>query len=469
MGDRPRLPRGYRLVRALSRLLLRAEYRRVEVAGAQRVPATGPVVFCANHENSLVDSMAILEASPRVASPLAKAPLFKSPLLKPFLKGVAALPVYRVQDTAENEGKGARANLEMFAACRERLAAGGAIVLFPEGVSQPRPKLMPLRTGAARIALDVPPRPEGGAPVWIQPVGLVYEPPGERRGRILARFGEPFSVDGSTLGPRRRGAIASTTRRIEAALRELLAEAESQGDLEAMRMLAVIGAQEAGLPPPATLEEEHARTQALARGYEALREVAPREVEAIRADVDEFRRELALAGIPLDAVDRPYDAGRVAGFLARALVGFVLVAPLALLAAVVTFPARALGEVLVARSSGLSEDVVAINRIVGQAVILVATGVCLGIALALLVSPAWGIAAFLLLPALFALHVAWRDVRHTTRVRMRTFLLLAGGRLRRDLRRRRAALQARVAAAGLRLQSLQRPSGGDGEGAPDSR
>jgi glycerol-3-phosphate O-acyltransferase/dihydroxyacetone phosphate acyltransferase len=445
VSDPPTLPRGFRIVRAFSRLLLRAEYRDVEVSGAERVPKTGPVVFCANHENSLVDSMAILEAAPRVASPLAKAPLFKVPILKPFLKGVAALPVYRVQDAAENEGKGARANLEMFAACRERLQAGGAIVLFPEGVSQPRPKLMPLRTGAARIALDV------GKPTWIQPVGLVYESPGERRGRILARFGEPFSVDGSTLGERRRGAIASTTRRIEQALRDLLAEAESQGDLEAMRLLAVVGAQEAGLPPPATLEEEHARTQALARGYARLRELAPGDVEAIRADVDEFRRELALAGVPVEALDRPHSAGRVLLFLGRALAGLLLVWPLALVAAVVTFPARALGGVMVARSSGLSEDVVAVNRIVGQAVILFLTGLVVGIALGAFVSPIWGVAAFVALPALFALHVAWRDVRFVAKRRVRAFLLLAGGRLRRDLRRRRAALHARVAAAGLRL------------------
>jgi 1-acyl-sn-glycerol-3-phosphate acyltransferase len=467
VGDRQALPRGYRIVRAFSRLLLRAEYRTVEVAGAERVPTTGPVVFCANHENSLVDSMAILEAAPRVASPLAKAPLFRVAILKPFLKGVRALPVYRVQDTAENEGKGARANLEMFAACRERLQADGAIVLFPEGVSQPRPKLMPLRTGAARIALDV------GKPTWIQPVGLVYESPGALRGRILARFGEPFSVDGSTLGPRRRAAIAGTTRRIERSLRDLLAEAESQGDLEAMRFLAVVGAQESGLPPPATLEEEHARTQALARGYARLREVAPQEVDAIRADVDEFRRELSLAGIPLEALDRPYDARRVAGFLARSLAGLLLVAPLALVAAVVTLPARALGGILVARSSGLSEDVVAVNRIVGQAMILFATGLLAGIALAVLVSPAWGLLAFFALPALFAIHVAWRDVRHEAARRTRAFLLLAGGRLRRDLRRRRAALQARVAAAGLRVSSLQSAAGAppapEGEGATDAR
>ena len=463
MGEGKTLPRGYRLVRAFSRVLLRAEYRCVEVTGAERVPATGPVVFVANHENSLVDSMVILVAAPRVASPLAKAPLFKVWVLRPFLHGVAALPVYRVQDVAENEGKGARANLEMFAACRERLQKDGAIVLFPEGVSQPRPKLMPLRTGAARIALDV------GKAVWIQPVGLVYEPPSGRRGRVLARFGEPFAVDGSTVGPRRRGAIASTTRGIEQALRSLLAEAESQGDLEAMRVLAVVGAQESGLGLPKSLEEEHARTQALARGYARLREVAPEEVEAIRADVDEFRRELSLAGIPLEALDRPYTAGRVLAFLGRALAGLLFVAPLALVAAVVTFPARVLGEVLVARSSGLSEDVVALNRIVGQAMFLFLTGLVAGVVLGLAVSPWWGVAAFLALPVLFALHVAWRDVRHDARLRVRTFLLLAGGRLRKDLLRRRAALQARVAAAGLRLAGANVKTPAGEEASPEAR
>ena len=447
MANDRRWSRRYRFVRGIARTLLRAEYRSIEVSGADRVPAAGPVVLVANHENSLVDSMAILVASPRMASPLAKAPLFKVRLVKPFLEALGGLPVYRTQDAAENEGRGARANLDMFAACRERLGAGGSIVVFPEGVSQPRPKLMPLRTGAARIALDVL------APVSIVPVGLVYETPGERRGRILVRFGDPFVVDGSTVGSARRGAISSTTRRIETSLRGLLAEAESQGDLAAMRVLAVIGAQEEGLPPPATMEEAHARTQALARGYAALRVTDPAEVEGVRADTDAFTRTLSIAGIPLELLDVPFPVGRVVAFAARTLSAAIFGAPLDFLASVVTWPARAIGEVLVARSSGVSEDLVALNRIVGQATIHAIFTLTLAAVLGVVLSPWAAVAVLLGLPSLFFLHVAWRDWRHDAKARIRTFSLLAGGRLRRDLRRQRRDLHERVQRARTRIAS----------------
>ena len=36
----------------------------------------------------------------------------------------------------------------------DALARGEAIVIFPEGVSQPEPTLKTLRTGAARLLLD---------------------------------------------------------------------------------------------------------------------------------------------------------------------------------------------------------------------------------------------------------------------------------------------------------------------------
>jgi 1-acyl-sn-glycerol-3-phosphate acyltransferase len=447
-------PRAYRFVRALARMLLRVEYRAVEVRGAERVPAAGPVILVANHQNSLVDSLALLVASPRRASPLAKAPLFRIRALAPFLRALGALPVHRPQDVAENAGTGARANLDMFAECRRRLAAGGSIVLFPEGVSQPRPKLQPLRTGAARIALDL------GAPVTIVPVGLAYDPPGARRGRILVSFGEPFAVDGSTLGPTRRREIAATTRRIEAALHGLLAEAESQGDLEAMRALALVLARERGEPAPATLAEEQERTRAVARAVAALRARDPAEVEAVRDEADAFLRTLDAAGIPLALLDVPYDAGRVLRFLARTAFDVLVLAPLALLGAVVTGPPRALGWVLVTRMSGVSPDLAAGNRIFGPVFLLAAWSLLLGVVLAVLVGPLAGVAALLGVPLLFAALVRWRDRRHEIRTRVRAFALLAGGRLRRTLLRRRRDLAARLEAAAARLR------GPEGSAAP---
>ena len=92
---------GYRLVRAVARLLLRLFYRRIELTGTERIPVSGPVVIAANHHNALVDPMLILAAVSRRLTPLAKAPLFRHPLIGPFLALVGAVPVHRRVDGAD--------------------------------------------------------------------------------------------------------------------------------------------------------------------------------------------------------------------------------------------------------------------------------------------------------------------------------------------------------------------------------
>jgi len=426
----------YGFVRAIARVLFRTQYRRIEVAGADRVPANGPALLVANHFNSLVDSLAVLVACPREVSPLAKAPLFGNRLLRPFLLAAGAVSVHRSDESPEG-GKGVRAHAAMLEACRLRLAEGGALIIFPEGVSQPRPKLMPIRAGAAHVALSLE------APVSIVPLGLVYEPPARRRGTLLARFGEPFQVDGATAGPRRPASIA-LTRRIEESLRSLLAEAESQGDLDALKTIEAVFAQERGDNGDATLESRHAALQRFAKGLADLRRRRPDVVEEIRAETDALRRELALAGIPLELVDRAYSPGRVARFLLQHALVLVLSAPLAILAAALTWPVRLLGDVIFMRGGRATEDVWALHRMAGEAVILLACSVATAALLGLLWSPWAGLLGLLAIPALFAFLVLWRDLREHVRMHVRAFLLLAGGAIRRDLQRRRRALYERV-------------------------
>src|SRR5262245_921962 len=90
----------YRLLRRLSGLLLELFYRRVEVVGLARVPATGPLVVVANHQNALVDGMLLLAVLPRRLVTIAKAPLFHHPLIGLFLRGFGAIPVHRRKDAA---------------------------------------------------------------------------------------------------------------------------------------------------------------------------------------------------------------------------------------------------------------------------------------------------------------------------------------------------------------------------------
>src|SRR4030095_16875680 len=58
-------PLGYRMVRALIRLLLWLFYRRIDVVGRERIPDRGGVIVAANHHNSVVGAMLIIANVPR--------------------------------------------------------------------------------------------------------------------------------------------------------------------------------------------------------------------------------------------------------------------------------------------------------------------------------------------------------------------------------------------------------------------
>src|SRR5262245_8207228 len=68
-------PFGFRLVRGVIRLLVAIFYRRIEVVGAERIPATGGLIVAANHHNSIVDAMILLAVMPRHLRALGKAQL----------------------------------------------------------------------------------------------------------------------------------------------------------------------------------------------------------------------------------------------------------------------------------------------------------------------------------------------------------------------------------------------------------
>src|SRR5215216_8208760 len=156
----------------------------------------------------------VFAALPRRISFLAKSTLFRIPVIGGLLRTVEALPLYRRADAGEDVSQ----NLRTFEACRRLLLRGRCVALFPEGLSHNAPKLQPVKTGAARIAL--------GAAVpglRIVPVGLYYTSKTSFRGEALLRFGGPLdvpSVEPDERGEPPREAVRDLSARIEAALRE---------------------------------------------------------------------------------------------------------------------------------------------------------------------------------------------------------------------------------------------------------
>ncbi len=223
---------AFRFILALFGIALKLFFRRIETVKADRVPEKGGVIFVMNHPNGLIDPALVFIALPRKISFLAKSTLFRMPVISYILRQVEALPLYRRIDAGEDISK----NQITFQLCRELLKKGGSIALFPEGVSHNSTRLLPAKTGAARIALgaaSVGAHPEA-LRLSIVPVGLYYTSKTTFRSEALLYFGEPFEVERATLdadGEPPRDAVKHLTASIENALRDVTLNAESESEL----------------------------------------------------------------------------------------------------------------------------------------------------------------------------------------------------------------------------------------------
>jgi 1-acyl-sn-glycerol-3-phosphate acyltransferase len=124
----------YRLGWILFRALY-AVYFRWRVFNPERVPQTGGVILASNHA-SFLDPPLVGSGLRRPINYLARGSLFRYPGIGWLLRKWNSVPV-------ERDGGGA-AGLK---AILDRLLAGGAIILFPEGTRTKDGKLQPARSG----------------------------------------------------------------------------------------------------------------------------------------------------------------------------------------------------------------------------------------------------------------------------------------------------------------------------------
>jgi glycerol-3-phosphate O-acyltransferase / dihydroxyacetone phosphate acyltransferase len=222
----------FRIILGIFGIALKLFFRRIETVYADSVPRGTGVIFVMNHPNGLVDPALVFVALPRKISFLAKSTLFRMPVISFLLRTVEALPLYRKIDAGEDVSK----NQKTFEMCKELLQRGGSIALFPEGVSHNSPKMLPAKTGTARIALGAVSVGGSSEPLDLRivPVGLYYTNKTTFRSEALLHFGEPFRVEPVELdheGQPLRSAVKELTARIEGSLRDVTLNAETEAEL----------------------------------------------------------------------------------------------------------------------------------------------------------------------------------------------------------------------------------------------
>ncbi len=184
----------YTLLRPVAAIALRLYYRQIEAAGLERIPEHGPVLLVVNHPNALVDALVVATLVPRRVHLTAKATLFANPLGARFLRSAGVIPLRRAQDERAAGSVDPNRNVDAFKAVHETLSAGRALLIFPEGISHDAPALAPLRTGAARMALQARDDHDVRG-LTIVPIGLVFSRKDAPRSRVFVEVGHPIEMD----------------------------------------------------------------------------------------------------------------------------------------------------------------------------------------------------------------------------------------------------------------------------------
>ena len=305
--------------RKFCRFMVSVFYRQVEYSGLEHLPAKGPLVICANHVNALVDAVVVQAFNERTVHPIARSGLFNQPLLKIVLSLVQAVPVYRAQD---NDGKPLD-NLDMFAACYERLQAGGCLLIFPEGQSHSDPRLREFKTGAARLVLGAR---EQGIQVQLLPVGLNFSAKGKFRSRVLVKIDPPLSLHEFSNKPED---VRELTARLQRQLEEVTLNVDSVQDIMFLESLERFFAVRHGKYRRRSLDVRLRALKKLANAQKKLRKSHPSLVENVRRQLHQFERTCRHWGIRDYHLNFDYHPTLVTRFIVRSVLVLTLVLPMA--------------------------------------------------------------------------------------------------------------------------------------------
>jgi len=181
---------GYEILRTYVRFAFWLTHKSIVVTGRKKIPRGKPIIFAPNHQNALMDPLALACTNKYQSVWLARADIFKSKAAQSILKYLKLLPVYRIRDGKENLSN----NEQIFRQVIRLLEEKQTVALFPEAGHSGKRKMLLHKKAIPRIALEAEEKNNFNLDVQIIPVGIYYSHYWDFNRSVVIEYGEPIRV-----------------------------------------------------------------------------------------------------------------------------------------------------------------------------------------------------------------------------------------------------------------------------------
>jgi 1-acyl-sn-glycerol-3-phosphate acyltransferase len=207
-------------------------YRKVIVLGRENINPDQHLIYAPNHQNALMDALAVLFTHKGQQVFLARADIFKRKTIASILYFLKILPVYRIRDGFSS----LRGNDEIFTKTIDVLKNKNGLVILPEGDHAGFRRLRQLKKGICRVAFQSDEATGFTLHIKIIPVGLEFSNYSRFRQVLTVVYGKPIEVSEFfelyKISPER--ALNELRSRLSLEMKNIMVHIESEEDYEAI-------------------------------------------------------------------------------------------------------------------------------------------------------------------------------------------------------------------------------------------
>ena len=379
-------------------VVYRLMFRKIYLHNHQTVKPNTPVLIAANHPTAFIDPIFFcLFFDPPVYN-MTRGDIFRKPFFRKLLMSCNMFPVFRLRDGFD----GRERNDDVFEFCKQKLHSRVAVNIFVEGEHHLDKRVLPAKKGIARIAFGTYEqyRLED---LQVIPVGCNYVDGTATRDEAKIIVGKPIFVkDYWPLYEKSPGAaITQLCRDIEQALKKICYQVDDPNDdVLADQLLKLWRNTHAANRLP-ILETQAPRFFGEKAVLDRLNELAGEPKQALREKTTAYFSTLNALGLEDEGLVHPEHANF------EWLLFLVLLAPIALLGYVITWPIRwtiyTVARKKIKKAEFYTSVLMGLGVLVGgiYIAILLATGILLNIS--------WLITLALLMPLLSWVGVFWKE------------------------------------------------------------